>query len=229
MVVPIIVAGARVAATGAARKGAQTAATSAVKGSSVQGVRGGAAVRQSNVQTNAPIRNTPRTAPDKKTSESITRQRRVRGPVTNEYEDESGEQNPQQTQPVKYRIGLLASFIMISLAILLDVTELVIDLAGTLLAGVGVVFGYIKDLFTIILIPLIFLLLRAPFWKGKKAKKKMTMMIGSFVVSLIPWVGAFMPETIASVWITIRLTRKEDKEKVQEQVQNSAITRKKRG
>lgn len=143
-----------------------------------------------------------------------------------EYENTSS-----QNKTVKYRIGSAAAISLIFVAGFLDITELALDLGGTFLAGVGVVFGYLKDFATIVLIPGMFTLLGAPFWKGKKAKKKMATMVTSFLISLIPWIGGIMPETVISVVVTIYLTRQEDRGKVQrESFKNIAkITRRKRG
>lgn len=148
-------------------------------------------------------------------------------------EEESGyreSENTFQNKPVKYRIGALVSLGLLFVAGYLDIIELVIDLAGTALAGVGVVVGYIKDAFTLFIFPSIFFILGVPFWKGKKAKKKMTAMVSGFAISLIPWVGAFMPETLVSVAVTIYLTRAEDRERVGRGTSNSAskITRARR-
>lgn len=233
MVAPIIVAGARVAATSTARTGARTTGSSTGR-ASVQGVRG-STPRQSPSRSMGNTRSgveeiggevvSDRSRPRQ---DGIVRAKRIRENVKNNIEEDSFEGSVSQAQPVKYRIGMLISLILLLVATFLDITELILDLAGTFLGGVGVVIGYIKDFFTIVILPFAFLLLKAPFWKGKKAKKKMAVMIGGFVTSLIPWVGAFLPETLASVWITIRLTRKEDEEKSQEKVQNESITRMKR-
>lgn len=141
----------------------------------------------------------------------------------------SEQENVNQEKPyVRYRIGAVAGLLLGSLALFLDLVELVMDLGGTLLAGVGVVFGYIKDFFTLLIIPFMFFILGAPFWKGRKAKKKMIAIVTGFLISLIPWAGALLPETTISVLVTIYLTRKEDKEKAYQKNKNTKITREKR-
>lgn len=132
---------------------------------------------------------------------------------------------------VQYRIGAVVSLLLIILAIFLDITELVLDLAGSFLFGFGVVIGYAIDFAKVVLIPIIFLINGAPFWKGRKAKKKMIAMVTAFIISIIPWVGATMPETLVGVLVTLHFTRKEDVERAQEKAQsvvNSGITRARR-
>jgi len=119
-----------------------------------------------------------------------------------------------EKEPVRYRIGAVAGLMLGMVSLFLDATELTLDLAGTFLGGIGVVIGYAKDFGTLILLPGIFFVLGAPFWKGRKAKKKMVTMVSGFILSLIPWVGAFLPETTIATIVTIYLTRKEDKEGV---------------
>jgi hypothetical protein len=130
-------------------------------------------------------------------------------------EESSSDQRSSNTQIVQYRIGLGGALILIFLAVGLDVTEILLDVSGTLLGVVGVVIGYLKDFVALIILPGILLLLGAPFWKGRKAKKKIVTMISSFLISLIPWVGAIMPETTIGILVTIYLTRKEDKERIE--------------
>ena len=133
-----------------------------------------------------------------------------------------------ENEPVNYRIGLFAAILISILAIFLDITELALDLAGTFLGGFGVVIGYFKDFSTIILMPGIFFILGAPFWRGRKAKKKMITMVTAGVISFIPWLGAFMPETFIATVVTIYLTRKEDKEGYQKKSLASNISRARR-
>lgn len=137
--------------------------------------------------------------------------------------------NDQNKTSVKYRISLFTSAILLFFAFQLEVTELVLDLAGTTLGFVGVIIGYAKDFIALFFFPTFFLLKGAPFWKGRKAKKKIIAMVSSFIISFFPWFGAFMPETLLDVAITIYLTRKEDREKVQKQnITDRNITRFKR-
>lgn len=132
---------------------------------------------------------------------------------TEEEQQEYLENKNIQNQPVKYRIGSVITLGLLFVAGFFDVLELVLDLIGTAGFGVGVVIGYIKDGVSFVFFPLTFFILRAPFWKGKKAKKKMIAMVSSFIISLIPWLGAFMPETLIAVAVTTYLTRSEDKER----------------
>lgn len=135
-----------------------------------------------------------------------------------------------QKQEVQYRIGIVSALLLMYIGINLDAIELALDLIGTAGFGVLVVIGYIKDFVSIIIVPLIFFVLGAPFWKGRKAKKKMVTMVSGFLISLIPWVGAFMPETTLSILATILYTRSEDKEIAKEtfKQRGEKITRSKR-
>lgn len=111
-----------------------------------------------------------------------------------------------QNQPVKYRIGILLGLALVAIAGLFDLLELILALFS---AGAA---SYIKDFAQILLFPIIFLILKAPFWKGKKKGKKMISMIAGFLVAFIPWVSDILPEVLISVFLTIYYTRKEDKE-----------------
>ena len=135
-----------------------------------------------------------------------------------------------QKPEVQYRIGIVSALLLIYLGINLDAIELALDLIGTVGFGVLVIIGYIKDFITVIIVPLIFFVLGAPFWKGKKAKKKMITMISAFIVSLMPWVGALMPETTLSIVATILYTRSEDRDMAKKALtkKGEAITRLKR-
>lgn len=132
---------------------------------------------------------------------------------------------------VQYRIGATLGLLFGVFALFLDGAEILLDLGGTAIGGVGVAIGYLKDFAVLVLLPLGFTIVGAPFWKGRKAKKKMITMISAFLISLVPWLGAAMPETFVGVVATIYLTRKEDYENAQEQAQGalkSNITRAKR-
>lgn len=118
-----------------------------------------------------------------------------------------------EKKPVTYRIGITVGAVLCLIAAYFDILELVLDATGTVLGGVGVVIGYAKDVFTNIFFPVVFLLLGAPFWKGKKAKKKMITMITAAIISFIPEIGALMPETLIAVFVTIYYTRAEDRGK----------------
>ena len=159
---------------------------------------------------------------ESKNNSNITRRRNI----INSEEETDFDQKPEQ-QIVKYRIGVGSILILLFLSMGLDVTEILLDVAGTLLGGVGVVIGYLKDFVALIILPGILLLLGAPFWKGRKAKKKIVTMVTSFLISLIPWFGAIMPETTVGMLVTIYLTRKEDRERFE--IKNKRkITRSKR-
>lgn len=132
-------------------------------------------------------------------------------------------------QSIKYRIGLVMSIVLVGSAMNFDFFELILDLVGTKGGFVLVIIGYLKDFASLIFFPTIFFILGAPFWKGKKAKKKMIAMVTAFLISAIPWIGAVMPETTVAVATTIHLTRKEDREKAKEKgLVASTITRTKR-
>lgn len=223
MPVPVIAAGAatgtRVVAGGASKAAAKSAAAS----TKMQGVK---PVSRS---SGSPISASAEKAKESVQQEGLSRAQNFRKDLVDNVDAEQEEfSNGRMSTQVQYRIGLGVGIILVTFAGLLDVIELVLDIIGTKLAIVGVVFGYIKDFFTIIIFPIIFLLLRAPFWKGKKAKKKLAVMIGAAIVSLIPWIGAFTPETFAGVLITIYLTRKEDEEKAQTSLVSASVTRFKR-
>jgi hypothetical protein len=130
----------------------------------------------------------------------------------------------------KYRISIIAGVIIVAFAGFLDLGELILDLVGTSAAGVGVVVGILIDFLKVIGLPTIFLFRKAPFWKGKKAKKKMVRMITAFLVGVIPGIGAILPETLIGTIATIILTRKEDNEKAGKTslVSDRNITRAKR-
>ena len=135
-----------------------------------------------------------------------------------------------QKPEVQYKIGIVASLLLVYLGINLDALELALDLIGTAGFGVLVVIGYIKDFITIIILTLIFAVLGAPFWKGRKAKKKMVTMISAFIISFIPWVGGVMPETTISIITTILFTCSEDRENAKEmsEKKREGVTRSKR-
>lgn len=184
--------------------------------------------------SNTPIRSGPRIVESRPTNDNrprytgdnpnITRASRLRQNVEDlNIEDEyfeGGENNGGDTPSIKYRIGAVMSLVLGLIASMLDLTEFALDFGGTLFAGVGVVFGYIKDAITIVVIPFIFWILGAPFWKGRKVKKKIITMVTAFLISLAPWIGGVMPETLVSTAVTIYLTRKEDKEKFIEKNNN---------
>lgn len=229
MPAPIIAAAGRAAATRAAGGAAARGASSAAARGASAGVRPPALPNRISTPPPLPrgeIRPSARTSASEggldEQNPAIIRRKRIQNRIEEE-EDGGFDEGGSEGQVVKYRIGKIAMLFLIALGVYLDLLELVIDLAGTLAAGVGVVIGYIKDFFTLFIIPAIFLLLRAPFWKGRKAKKKMVSMVTSFLVSLIPWIGAFLPETTISIAVTIYLTRKEDKEKVEQDVQERVI------
>jgi predicted branched-subunit amino acid permease len=75
--------------------------------------------------------------------------------------------------------------------------------------GIG---GIIKDIAQIVFFPAVFFILKAPFWKGKKASKKIIAMVIGALTGFIPYVSTIMPEVAISVFMTVYLTRKEDKE-----------------
>lgn len=126
-------------------------------------------------------------------------------------ERNSGVNRAPENQPIKYRIGILVSLGLLFVAGSFDVLELILDLVGSGGFGIGVIIGYIKDAISFFFFPLVFFILGAPFWKGTKAKKKIIAMVSSFIISLIPWLGAAMPETFIAVAVTIYLTRSEDR------------------
>lgn len=126
---------------------------------------------------------------------------------------------------VNYRIGMAAAVFMIGFGLLLDGSEIILDLAGTLLGGVGVVLGVLVDILKFTVLPTLFVINRAPFWKGKKVKKKIASMAAAFIIGFIPWVGAAAPETAIGTAVTVYLTRKEDKEKAGEDTMENKIGR----
>lgn len=103
-------------------------------------------------------------------------------------------------------MGIALTFI----AVLFDVSEFALDFIGTWGAGIFVLIGWAKDVVAFFFFPLTFWVLKIPPWKGRAARKKMVTLGSAWVVSLIPWLGAVMPETIISVVVTLYLTWKED-------------------
>ena len=127
--------------------------------------------------------------------------------------------------PKKQRIGLLLAVLLVIIAVIFDIAEIILDIAG---AGVA---GTIKDIAQTIFFPVVFFILKAPFWKGKKKAKKMISMITTFFVSYIPIISTILPEVAIGVALTIYFTRKEDKEGGDNIIQfpkNQNITRQKR-
>ncbi len=118
------------------------------------------------------------------------------------------------SEKVKHRIGFFGTAILVYVAAYIDIAELTLDFAGTAAGGVGVVVGLLVDFAKIIVLPGLLILMKAPFWKGKKAKKKIATMITTFLVGAIPWIGAVLPETLIGTIATIIFTRKEDNEKM---------------
>ncbi len=239
MVIPVIAAGAaRVASTAAARGAASTAARA---GAQTAGRTATGATRKG-LQSEG--RNIVRARRDTNLNNSFNRNARpstsspTRGRIDSQtkqfvpYDEEEQEdfpQGPTSSQKTKQRIGLLAAGILISIAALFDVVELILDLAGTFIGGVGVVIGFIKDFASFFFFPVAFLFLGVPFWKGRAKKKKMATMILGFLIELIPWVGAFAPATTISVALTVYFTRKEDKGVDPEKSLERDIIRAKRG
>jgi Na+/proline symporter len=109
-----------------------------------------------------------------------------------------------EKKPVKYRINILVGLALIAIAGYFDLIELILSLVSVGAAS------YIKDFAQIILFPVIFWVLKAPFWKGKRKAKKMISMLSGFFVALIPFVSDVLPEVMISVALTIYYTRKED-------------------
>lgn len=229
MVLPVIAAaGARVAGTAAARAGAstiaRTGAQTAARGASST-VRRGVTSEGRNIVRTRRNPGTVASVNQTNSNPNVTRTRNsANGQVNNgrvvtasqDSEDEYDEDvenygNASAPKDVKYRIGYFTALILLIIAALFDVSELILDVAGTFLAGVGVVLGYIKDAISFLFFPLVFWALGAPFWKGRKAKKKVIAMITGLLISLLPWIGALLPETIISVFVTIYFTRAEDR------------------
>ncbi len=145
--------------------------------------------------------------------------------------DEQDEQSPNEApQEVRYRIGSVAALLLIAAAGFFDVLELVLDLIGSAGFGIGVVIGLIKDAVSFVFFPAMFFILGAPIWKGRKAKQKMITTVSAFIVGLIPWVGAFLPETVIATLVNIYMSRSEDKAKAKgsADIRPETITRSKR-
>ncbi len=149
-----------------------------------------------------------------------------KGSTEQSIEENESSQQTKKSSSGKH-IGIFVGALLSFFALFLDITELLLDAAGTLLAAVGVVFGYLKDFTTLIILPALFWALGAPFWKGRKAKKKMISMVSAFLVGLVPWLGAVMPETLISVMVTIHLINQEADEEPEIKI-NPNITRFKR-
>lgn len=239
MVVPIIAAGARVAGSTAVRAGAETAdkigGRTAVSTTQKSLQSGGRAItrnrRPENLRTNRINQSRQSEVPRNQMdgTRRLINQSSITRTSNNADSETQDQRNINIVEPKnKPRIGIVVSIILLYIASMFDAAELALDLAGTALGGVGVVIGYIKDTLSFLFFPTIFWLLGVPFWKGRKAKKKMVAMITGFLISLIPWVGAFLPETFISVLVTILLTRSEDKGIDAEKSLNQNIVRARR-
>lgn len=226
MVLPVIAAGAAEAAGAAAARGAAGAA--AKKGVQTAGRSAGSAAKKG-LQTEG--RNITRTRRNSSLDDSFNRRAKpstatrqggtVRGRIDAQtkqfvpYDQDEGEEFPQGSTTKKEKqgpkIGLVASFFLLYLALVTEVLEFALDAAGTSAAGVGVLIGILIDLIRWVLLPVIFIFLGAPFWKGRKAKKKMTAMLSGLIIELVPWLGGVAPATLISVASTIYITNKEAK------------------
>lgn len=113
--------------------------------------------------------------------------------------------------------------ILVYIAFLCDLVELALDSAGTAAGVVMVVVGYLKDGFSLIFFPTAFFLLGAPPWKGRKAKQKLITLGTGFLISLVPWVGAILPETTISVLVTILFVYAEDRGISASQISNTIV------
>jgi hypothetical protein len=112
----------------------------------------------------------------------------------------------EEKQEVEYRIGILMGMGLVMIGFAFDIFEILLDLISF---GIG---GIIKDIAQIVFFPAVFFILKAPFWKGKKASKKIIAMVIGALTGFIPYVSTIMPEVAISVFMTVYLTRKEDKE-----------------
>ncbi len=112
----------------------------------------------------------------------------------------------ESQQQIKYRISIVLGLVLVLIAGVFDLVEIILDLVGVGIAG------YIKDFAQIIFFPSIFLVLKAPFWKGKKATKKIVATITYTLVSFIPGISTILPEVTIGVFMTVYYTRKEDAE-----------------
>ncbi len=220
MVLPIVVAtGARVAGTAAARSAASSGASAAARAAS-SGVRSSvpvsgnriAGMRAASSDVSA---TSTRQAPSPIRSARDIRERAQAAGF--EYEDSTENQegitrlkrSVQQGQAtekreIKYRISLPVGFLLVALAVVLDVVEIILSLLSV---GIG---GFIKDVASWLFIA-IFWMLNAPFWKGNKWIAKMTTMTATFVVGLIPVLSDFLPELTIGILATIIYTRIEDR------------------
>lgn len=222
MPVPIIAAGAAAGARAVAGGAAKTAAKSTLS----QGAR---SASQGIKPINIPANKKPPSL-IRRTSESgevISRAQRMRNNQNEAYKEsneglETGDQ--EVSGVVRYRIGIALSIIFVLIAALLDLVEIIVDIFS--FGAGGTIIDIVQTVFSITA----FLLVGAPFWKGKKAAKKITAFIVSTLVSYIPYISSVLPEIIIGVIITLYLTRQEDREKVQDAVlqENSNITRYKR-
>lgn len=129
------------------------------------------------------------------------------------------------SEPIKYRIGVVLGFCITALGLFFDIFEGILSLFS---AGTG---GYLKDFASMLLFPAIFWFFGAPFWKGSKKHKKILTMVSGFVVALVPFLSDVLPELATSVLMTIVYTGQEDKENFFQKAEikrNENITREKR-
>ncbi|MEO6536429.1 MAG: hypothetical protein ABIT47_01945 [Candidatus Paceibacterota bacterium] len=114
----------------------------------------------------------------------------------------------QETTPkIEYRIGLISGGFMIMTAIVLDCVQVLLAFTGVLVLA--------SDLITFIAAPTFgiwFLMMRVNYFGGKKAMVKVTSMLTTLVVELVPIVDA-LPGITMGVVTVIFATRSEDRQK----------------
>jgi hypothetical protein len=242
MVLPIIVAGARVAGTTVARTGAvaarkgvqgatRTTASAARKaaqstGRAVTRSKNTPVLRNRMTNTSRPIDASQRNAGLQNNLESriVNRARSTSSYVSNnsDVEDNSSGTLKNKRKP---RINILIAILLVYVAFMFDIIEVILDIVGV---GAG---GWIKDFIQIPFFAATFWFLGVPFWKGNKRLAKIITVVTTSIISLIPIVSTVLPEATIGVLITILYTRLEDKFENQKELAQATrnILRSKRG
>ena len=220
MVLPVIVAGARVAGTTvartgavAARKGVQGATRTTASAARKAAQSTGRAVTRSK---NAPVlQSRMASRPIDSSRRNIGSQNSLESRIvnrarsTNSYgsNDSDVEDNASETykNKKKPRIGILVAMVLVYIAFMFDIIEVILDIVGV---GAG---GWIKDFIQIPFFATAFWVLGVPFWKGNKRLAKIITVITTSIISLLPIVSTVLPEATIGVLVTILYTRLEDK------------------
>lgn len=107
---------------------------------------------------------------------------------------------------MKQRIGNVTAFLMISMAVIFDAVQFLLNF----IPGLGQIAGLFITFLTATIFGLWFLLLGVSYFGGKKAGLKMTAAFGSVITELVPIVSA-LPAITMGVVVIIIATWAEDR------------------